>query len=57
MMRPISDGVDGGFVLLTVLMVPYLRKFNKATVPDFIAIVIIRSLPVVLRCCVQFSSV
>lgn len=29
-------GWTGGFVLLTVLMVPYLRKFNKATVPDFI---------------------
>ena len=25
-----------GFVLLTTLMVPYLRKFGKATVPDFI---------------------
>jgi len=40
-----SDGYDGsrflmgwtgGFVLLTVLMVPFLRKFGKATVPDFI---------------------
>jgi len=29
-------GWTGGFVLLTVLMVPYLRKFNIATVPDFI---------------------
>ena len=29
-------GWTGGFVLLTVLMVPYLRKFSKATVPDFI---------------------
>jgi cation/acetate symporter len=29
-------GWTGGFVLLTVLMVPYLRKFNKATVPDFV---------------------
>ena len=29
-------GWTGGFVLLTVLMVPALRKFNKATVPDFI---------------------
>ena len=29
-------GWTGGFVLLTVLMVPFLRKFNKATVPDFI---------------------
>ena len=29
-------GWTGGFVLLTMLMVPYLRKFNKATVPDFI---------------------
>ncbi|MGJ8675886.1 MAG: sodium:solute symporter family protein [Akkermansiaceae bacterium] len=30
-------GWTGGFVLLTVLMVPFLRKFGKATVPDFIA--------------------
>jgi cation/acetate symporter len=29
-------GWTGGFVILTVLMVPYLRKFGKATVPDFI---------------------
>ena len=29
-------GWTGGFVLLTVLMVPFLRKFGKATVPDFI---------------------
>ncbi|MEC8333655.1 MAG: sodium:solute symporter family protein [Verrucomicrobiota bacterium] len=29
-------GWTGGFVLLTVLMVPYLRKFGKATVPDFV---------------------
>jgi cation/acetate symporter len=29
-------GWTGGFVLLTVLMVPYLRKFNKSTVPDFV---------------------
>ena len=29
-------GWTGGFVLLTILMVPYLRKFNKSTVPDFI---------------------
>ncbi len=29
-------GWTGGFVLLTMLMVPFLRKFNKATVPDFI---------------------
>ena len=29
-------GWTGGFVLLTVLMVPYLRRFGKATVPDFI---------------------
>jgi cation/acetate symporter len=29
-------GWTGGFVLLTVLMVPYLRKFGKVTVPDFI---------------------
>jgi cation/acetate symporter len=26
-------GWTGGFVLLTVLMVPFLRKFGKATVP------------------------
>ena len=29
-------GWTGGFVLLTTLMVPYLRKFGAATVPDFI---------------------
>lgn len=29
-------GWTGGFVLLTVLMVPFLRKFGKPTVPDFI---------------------
>jgi cation/acetate symporter len=29
-------GWTGGFVLLTTLMVPYLRKFGKATIPDFI---------------------
>lgn len=29
-------GWTGGFVLLTILMVPYLRKFGKATVPDFV---------------------
>jgi cation/acetate symporter len=29
-------GWTGGYVLLTILMVPYLRKFGKATVPDFI---------------------
>ena len=29
-------GWTRGFVLLTTLMVPYLRKFGKATVPDFV---------------------
>lgn len=29
-------GWTGGFVLLTVLIVPYLRKFNKFTVTDFL---------------------
>lgn len=29
-------GWTGGFVLLTTLMVPFLRKFGKFTVPDFI---------------------
>jgi cation/acetate symporter len=29
-------GWTGGFVLLTVLMVPFLRKFGKETVPDFV---------------------
>ncbi len=29
-------GWTGGFVLLTTLMVPYLRKFGKASVQDFI---------------------
>jgi cation/acetate symporter len=29
-------GWTGGFVLLTTLMVPFLRKFGKFTVPDFL---------------------
>lgn len=29
-------GWTGGYVLLTVLMVPFLRKFGKDTVPDFV---------------------
>ena len=29
-------GWTGGFVLLTALIVPYLRKFNKFTVTDFL---------------------
>ena len=29
-------GWTGGFVLLTTLIVPYLRKFNKFTVTDFL---------------------
>ena len=29
-------GWTGGFVLLTTLVVPYLRKFNKSTVTDFL---------------------
>lgn len=29
-------GWTGGYVLLTVLMVPFLRKFGKPTVPDFV---------------------
>ncbi len=29
-------GWTGGFVLLTTLIVPYLRKFNKFTVIDFL---------------------
>ena len=29
-------GWTGGFVLLTTLIVPYLRKFNKSTVVDFL---------------------
>ena len=29
-------GWTGGFVLLTILIVPYLRKFNKFTVTDFL---------------------
>ncbi|MEO0447652.1 MAG: sodium:solute symporter family protein [Verrucomicrobiota bacterium] len=29
-------GWTGGYVLLTILMVPFLRKFGKATVPDFV---------------------
>lgn len=29
-------GWTGGFVLLTLLLAPYLRKFGKFTVPDFV---------------------
>ena len=29
-------GWTGGYVLLTILMVPFLRKFGKSTVPDFV---------------------
>ncbi len=29
-------GWTGGYVLLALLLAPYLRKFNKFTVPDFI---------------------
>lgn len=29
-------GWTGGFVLLTILIVPFLRKFNKFTVTDFL---------------------
>ncbi|MCB0032412.1 MAG: hypothetical protein KDE51_00205, partial [Anaerolineales bacterium] len=28
-------GWTGGYVLLATLLAPYLRKFNKYTVPDF----------------------
>ena len=28
--------MDWWFALLTTLMVPFLRKFGKATVPDFV---------------------
>jgi cation/acetate symporter len=30
-------GWTGGYVLLTLLLAPYLRKFGKYTVPDFVA--------------------
>ena len=29
-------GWTGGYVLLAMLLAPYLRKFGKFTVPDFI---------------------
>ncbi|CAG0906795.1 unnamed protein product, partial [Darwinula stevensoni] len=29
-------GWTGGYVLLALLLAPYLRKFGKFTVPDFI---------------------
>jgi cation/acetate symporter len=29
-------GWTGGYVLLATLLAPYLRKFNKYTVPDFV---------------------
>lgn len=31
-------GLSGGFVLLAVLIAPYLRKFGAYTVPDFLAV-------------------
>ncbi|MFX4233000.1 VC_2705 family sodium/solute symporter [Aliarcobacter butzleri] len=34
---PYILGFTGGFVLLTLLVVPYLKKFGKFTIPDFIA--------------------
>ena len=45
-------GWTGGFVLLTMLMVPYLRKFGKATVPILLVIDIIAAELVRLRWCV-----
>lgn len=30
-------GWTGGFVLMALLLAPYLRKFNQSTVPDFVA--------------------
>jgi Na+(H+)/acetate symporter ActP len=30
------NGLDGGYVLLALLLAPYLRKFGKYTVPDFV---------------------
>ena len=30
-------GWTGGYVLLALLLAPYLRKFGKFTVPDFIS--------------------
>jgi cation/acetate symporter len=29
-------GWTGGYVLLALLLAPYLRKFGKYTIPDFI---------------------
>ena len=31
-------GWTGGYVLLALLLAPYLRKFGKFTVPDFVAL-------------------
>ena len=32
----VPNGLDRGYVLLALLLAPYLRKFGKFTVPDFI---------------------
>ena len=53
--RPVTGlkifvGWTGGFVLLTTLMVPYLRKFGKATVPDFVGDRFIQMEPDLLLC-------
>ena len=36
-------GWTGGYVLLALLLAPYLRKFGKFTVPDFILVTILPS--------------
>mgnify|MGYP000297707745 CR=1 FL=1 len=41
-------GWTGGYVLLALLLAPYLRKFGKFTVPDFIGD---RQRPVFSICC------
>ena len=42
-------GWTGGYVLLALLLAPYLRKFGKFTVPEFIAIAITQKLPELLQ--------
>jgi cation/acetate symporter len=54
-------GWTGGFVLVSILIGPYLRKFGAYTVPDFLAFRyggnFARFLGVVVLCCCSFTYV
>ena len=54
-------GWTGGFVLVSILVGPYLRKFGAYTVPDFMAFRyggnFARFLAVVVLCCCSFTYV